>query len=68
MLVIKAKKDENPLLNMLSSYYKNKHLLEKYNLVYFPIQFLSLPFKKNKNQVFILGDIVHLYLKKEREY
>ena len=55
IIVIEAKKDGNPYLNMLSSYHKNKHLLEKYNIVYFPIQFAALPFKKNKNQVFILG-------------
>ena len=55
MLVVQAKKDGNPLLNMILTYHKNRHILEKYNIVYFPIQFLPLAFKKNKNQVFILG-------------
>lgn len=55
ILEIKVKKDGDPILNMLLAYHKNKQLLEKYDIVYFPIQFLALPFKKIKDQVFILG-------------
>ena len=55
IIEIKAKKGRRPLLNILSSFRKNKNLLQKYNIVYFPVQFASLPFKKDKGQVFILG-------------
>jgi glycosyltransferase involved in cell wall biosynthesis len=55
IIEIKTKKEGQPLLNILSSYHNNKHLLERFNIVYFPIQFVALPFKKNKNQLFILG-------------
>ena len=55
MITIKTNKHGNTIFNMLSAYHKNKHLLEEYNIVYFPAPFLSLPFKKNEKQIFVLG-------------